>query len=64
MTKIEIINKLEICISIMQGTENTFVSRQLEEISKELIKQWNDSEWYFEQIRQELSYEQRNSKEQ
>ena len=63
MTKIEIINKLEVCISIMKDTENTFVTRQLEEISKDLVKQWNESDWYLEEIRQELNYEQRNHKE-
>ena len=63
MTKIEIINKLEVCISIMKDTENTFVTRQLEEIAKDLVKQWNESDWYLEEIRQELNYEQRNHKE-
>ena len=64
MSKTEIINRLSTCISIMQDTDNTFVTRELEYIAEELVKQWNESDVYFEQIRQELNYEQRNSKEQ
>jgi hypothetical protein len=59
MTKIEILNRISTCISIMQNTDNTFVTRELETISEELIRQWNESDLYFEQIRQELNYEQR-----
>ena len=64
MTKIEMLNKLEVCISIIKETENTFVKRTLEEVAEELVKQWSQSEVYYDQIRQELNYEQRNSKEQ
>ena len=64
MTKIEMLNKLEVCISIIKETENTFVKRTLEEVAEELVKQWSQSEVYYEEIRQELNYEQRNSKEQ
>ena len=64
MTKAEVINRINICISIMQDTDNTFVTRELEYIAEELVKQWNESDVYFDQIRQELNYEQRNRKEQ
>ena len=63
MTKIEMLNKLEVCISIIKETENTFVRRTLEEVAEELVKQWSQSEVYYEEMRQELNYEQRNSKE-
>ena len=63
MTKVEIANRLMNCISIMQDTDNTYVTRELEHIVKELVKQWNESDVYFEQIRQEIGYEQRNNKE-
>ena len=57
MTKVEIINRLSTCISVIQDTDNTFVTRELEYISEELVRQWNESELYYEQIRQELNYE-------
>jgi flagellar hook-associated protein FlgK len=57
MSKTEMLNKLSTCISIMQDTDNTYVTRQLEEIAEELVKQWNESDMYLDQIRQELNYE-------
>jgi hypothetical protein len=63
MSKTEMLNKLSTCISIMQYTDNTYVTRQLEEIAEELVKQWNESDMYLDQIRQEIRYEQRNDKD-
>jgi hypothetical protein len=63
MTKIEMINGLSNCISIMQDTENTYVTRTLEQIAESLVKEWSESDMYFEQIRQELNYEQRKNYE-
>jgi hypothetical protein len=63
MTKIEMINGLSNCISIMQDTDNTYVTRTLEAIAESLVKEWSESDMYYEQIRQELNYEQRNNKE-
>ena len=63
MSKTEMLNKLSTCISIMQDTDNTYVTRQLEEIAEELVKQWNESDMYLDQIRQEIGYEQRNDKD-
>jgi hypothetical protein len=63
MTKIEMINALSNCISIMQDTENTYVTRTLEAIAESLVKEWSESDMYFEQIRQELNYEQRKNYE-
>jgi hypothetical protein len=63
MSKTEMLNKLSSCISIMQDTDNTYVTRQLEEIAEELVKQWNESDMYLDQIRQEIRYEQRNDKD-
>jgi hypothetical protein len=63
MTKIEMINGLSNCISIMQDTENTYVTRTLESIAESLVKEWSESDVYFEQIREELNYEQRKNYE-
>ena len=63
MTKIEMLNKLQMCISIMQDTDDTYVTRTLEAIAESLVKEWSESDMYFEQIRQELNYEQRKNYE-
>jgi hypothetical protein len=63
MTKIEMINGLSNCISIMQDTDNTYVTRTLEAIAESLVKEWSESDMYFEQIKQELNYEQRKNYE-
>ena len=63
MTKIEMISGLSKCISIMQDTDNTYVTRTLEAIAESLVKEWSESDMYFEQIRQELNYEQRKNYE-
>ena len=63
MTKIEMISGLSKCISIMQDTDNVYVTRTLEAIAESLVKEWSESDMYFEQIRQELNYEQRKNYE-
>ena len=51
MTKQEIIERLENCIYLIKQTDNTFVRKELESIANELIKQWNESDAYYEQIK-------------
>jgi hypothetical protein len=63
MTKTEIANGLNNCISIMKDTDNSYVTRMLKEIQESLVKEWSESDMYFEQIRQELNYEQRKNYE-
>jgi hypothetical protein len=57
MTKQEIIERLENCVYLIKQTDNTFVRKELESIANELIKQWNESDAYAEQIRQVLNYD-------
>ena len=57
MTKQEIIEKLENCIYLIKQTDNTFVRKELESIANELIKQWNESDAYAQQIRDVLNYD-------
>ena len=57
MTKQEIIESLEVCISIMQTTENTFVTNKLTQIAEALVNKWNRDEYYVEQIKQVLNYD-------
>jgi len=55
MTKQEIIDSLEICISMSKVSENTLLVRKLEQIEMALIKEWNESDAYYEQIKQSIN---------
>jgi hypothetical protein len=61
MTKTEIANGLSNCISIMKDTDNAYVTRMLKAIQEYLVTEWSESDMYFEQIKQELNYEQRKN---
>ena len=57
MDKQEILAKLEICISILETTDNLYVRKQLELIAEALVKDWNESDDYAQQIRDVLNYD-------
>ena len=54
MTKQEIFEKLDVCISIVKANENTYVTRTLIEISQSLANEWNETDMYAEQIKKAL----------
>jgi len=57
MDKLQILFKLETCISIIKETDNVYVRKQLEEIAEALVKDWNESDAYAQQIRDVLNYD-------
>ena len=57
MDKLQILFKLETCISIIKETDNVYVRKQLEEIAEALVKDWNESDAYAQQIREVLNYD-------
>ena len=57
MDKLQILFKLETCISILENTDNVYVRKQLELIANALVKDWNESEAYAQQIRDVLNYD-------
>lgn len=57
MTKQEIIETLEVCIGIMQTTENILVTNKLTQVAEALVEKWNRDEYYVEQIKQVLNYD-------
>lgn len=57
MTKQEIIESLEICISLMESSENVYVKNQLTKVAEALVNDWNRNEYYVEQIKQVLNYD-------
>jgi len=57
MDKLQILFKLETCISIIKETDNVYVRKQLELIANALVKDWNESDAYAQQIRDVLNYD-------
>ena len=57
MDKLQILFKLETCISILENTDNVYVRKQLELIAEALVKDWNESDDYAQQIRDVLNYD-------
>ena len=57
MTKQEIIESLEVCISLMESSENVYVKNQLTKVAEALVNDWNRNEYYVEQIKQVLNYD-------
>ena len=57
MDKLQILFKLETCISIIKETDNVYVRKQLELIAEALVTDWNESEAYAQQIRDVLNYD-------
>jgi hypothetical protein len=57
MTKQEIIESLEVCISLMESSQNVYVKNQLTKIAEALVNDWNRNEYYVEQIKQVLNYD-------
>lgn len=57
MNKQQIIEKLEMCISILSNTDNVYVRKQLESVAEALIEEWNESDAYMQEIKQVLNYE-------
>jgi tRNA A37 N6-isopentenylltransferase MiaA len=55
MDKLQILFKLETCIEVMKTTENVYVRKQLELIANALVKDWNESDAYAQQIREILN---------
>ena len=57
MDKLQILFKLETCIEVMKTTDNVYVRKQLELIAEALVKDWNESDAYAQQIREILNYD-------
>lgn len=57
MDKQEILAKLEICVSILETTDNLYVCKQLENIAEALVEEWNQSDAYTQVIREVLNYD-------
>jgi hypothetical protein len=55
--KTEIINELDSLIQLSKDLDNAYMKNKLRDIKKLLLKEWNESELYFDQIREVLKEE-------
>ena len=57
MNKTEILIKLENIIWLMNEIENTYVRNELQLVADALVKEWQESDTYYEEIKQILNYD-------
>lgn len=55
--KTEIINELDDLIQLSKDLENTYMKNRLKRIKKMLMEEWNETDFYYEQIKKELRTE-------
>ena len=55
--KTEIINEIDSLIQLSKDLDNAYMKNKLRDIKKLLLKEWNESELYFDQIREVLKEE-------
>ncbi len=55
--KTEIINEIDSLIQLSKDLDNAYMKNKLRDIKKLLLKEWNESDLYHEQIREVLKEE-------
>ena len=55
--KTEIINELDDLMQLSKDLENTYIKNRLKRIKKMLMEEWNETDFYYEQIKKELRTE-------
>ena len=55
--KTEIINELDNLIQLSKDLDNAYMKNKLRDIKKLLLNEWNESDLYYEQIREVLKEE-------
>lgn len=55
--KTEIINELDALIQLTKDLDNVYVKNRLRYVKKLLLTEWNESDLYFQQIREVLREE-------
>jgi hypothetical protein len=55
--KTEIINEIDSLIQLSKDLDNAYMKNKLRDIKKLLLKEWNESELYYEQIKEVLKEE-------
>jgi hypothetical protein len=55
--KTEIINDLDILIQLSKDLDNAYMKNKLRNIKKLLLEEWNESDLYYEQIKEVLRHD-------
>ena len=55
--KTEIINNLDILIQLSKDLDNAYMKNKLRDIKKLLLTEWNETDLYYEQIKEVLREE-------
>ena len=55
--KTEIINDLDILIQLSKDLDNAYMKNKLRNIKKLLLEEWNETDLYYEQIKEVLREE-------
>ena len=55
--KTEIINELDTLIQLTKDLDNVYIKNRLRYVKKLLLTEWNESDLYFQQIREVLKEE-------
>jgi hypothetical protein len=55
--KTEIINEIDSLIQLSKDLDNAYMKNKLRDIKKLLLKEWNESDLYYEQIKEVLKEE-------
>ena len=55
--KAEIINDLDILIQLSKDLDNAYMKNKLRNIKKLLLEEWNETDLYYEQIKEVLREE-------
>lgn len=55
--KTDIINKLDDLIQLSKDIDNMYFKNKLNEIKKDLLEEWNETDFYYEEIKRVLNYD-------
>ena len=53
--KTEIISEIDELIDVAKQTDNSYFKNKLNSIKRKLLEEWNASDFYYEQLKQELN---------
>jgi len=53
--KTEIISEIDELIDVAKQTDNSYFKNKLNSIKRKLLEEWNDSDLYYEQLKQDLN---------
>ena len=55
--KTDIISKLDDLIQLSKDIDNVYFKNKLNDIKKDLLEEWNETDFYYEEIKRVLNYD-------